>query len=153
MAMRTGFVWAADMNYALRLFSEAELGRQLRVPPTLPSGPVLAALRFVGWQAGHQTPSWLKQLIEEQDDEWRRALLRWCTGSTAIPTTSGEGSRIVTVIWEPVDGAWPSASTCARQLTIPEYGPREGQEVGLGGKHELAKRLNAVMANMNFTEK
>ena len=155
-ALRRGFMYATDLRYALKPLSDDQLQKLLWQPWRIDAEQLVETLQFEGFDGGHRTEQWLGELLRGADQSWLRSFARWCTGTGALPTKAAaavqragaarssvvESKWRITVRWEPEVARFPTASTCARSLELPEY--RSAQVLG--------EKLRLAVQGMEFTE-
>lgn len=91
-----------------------------------------------GYNAKSDQVVWFWEIVMSMDDEWRKKLLRFCTGSSAVPSCGFEhlpgyngGMHKFTLqkfhasVGENADDKYPKTAACFNTLKLPLYSTKE----------------------------
>eukprot|EP00288_Rhodomonas_lens_P011950 CAMPEP_0177746564 /NCGR_PEP_ID=MMETSP0484_2-20121128/30930_1 /TAXON_ID=354590 /ORGANISM="Rhodomonas lens, Strain RHODO" /LENGTH=597 /DNA_ID=CAMNT_0019261309 /DNA_START=30 /DNA_END=1820 /DNA_ORIENTATION=+ len=127
-------LYAVVPKPALRIFSEHDLELLLCGLPSIDVEAWRAAARYSGQtlagalSAESELAGWFWEFVASRDDTEKALLLKFCTGSTAVPAKGfmhlpglhSECQFTLSCVG-PGDGRLPTASTCFNLLKIPDY--------------------------------
>jgi len=109
---------------ALRGVLPGELQRILVGRDDIDVDELKATARYAGYDPSDAVVGWFWDALQENDHDWRSAVLRFATGLNKVPLDGFDPPLCITA----GDGgpeALPRAHTCFCQLVLPRYATRE----------------------------
>ena len=126
-------------NGALELFTETEFDIMINGRKTLSAKTLIDGIRFVRQPKGSRIYNWLKEIMEEETDEFRFALNQFVT-AVKQPPVRNTSPWIKLEIDPKLDiNSLPCAQTCYQILRIPDYPT----------KHMLKSKLSTAVLEGN----
>jgi hypothetical protein len=108
-------------NGALELFTETEFDIMINGHKTLSANTLIAGIRIVRQPQGSRIYDWLKEIVEEETNEFRFAFNQFVTAVKQPPVRNTSPWIKLEIDSKLEINSLPRAQTCYQLLRIPDY--------------------------------